>query len=537
MLRRKGACWVTQLKESDPPPVEGRAAASCEAAKAPLPEPKLWEGEDRFRLLLGELQVGVLLQSPTAEILSSNPRALELLGLSEEQLLGKTSFHSDWNVIHEDGTPCPGPTHPVPRAIATRQPVRDAVLGVYRPATQDRVWLLVNALPELALDGSVRMVLCTFTDITGRKLEEERRRRTEAQLHQILKMESLGLLAGGVAHDINNVLGSILAVATVHRRKAEAGSALCQGMETITKACLRGGTLVQSLQGFARKHPHKETLLNLNDLIQDEVRRLEGTTPPAIRIRTDLGFGLWQVKGDAAALGQAMMSLCSNAIQAMPQGGTLWLRTRNDGPHALLLEVEDSGVGMSPETLHQAMAPFYTTKQATTISGLGLAIVYGTVRSHRGTIDLQSEPGRGTLVRLRFPAPIASLTEVPFPQASGGAGAGKRILVVDDDPLILESTSGMLESLEHTATTAASGEEALALIEQGFRPDLVLLDVHMPGIGGLETLVQLRQRDATLPILLTTAYPSETLQELVKEQPGVHLLMKPCDAEALRRHL
>jgi signal transduction histidine kinase len=530
---------VTQLKDDDQPHVEGRAATSCEAAKEPLPEPKLWEGEDRFRLLLGELQVGVLLQSPTAEILSNNPRALELLGLSEDPLLGRTSFHPDWNVIHEDGTPYPGPTHPAPLAIATRQPVRDAVLGVYRPANQDRVWLLVNALPELALDGSVRMVLCTITDITERKLEEERRRRIEAQLHQFLKMESLGLLAGGVAHDINNVLGSILAVATVHRRKSEEGSALRQGMEKITKACLRGGSLAKSLQGFASKDPCEETLLNLNDLILDEVRRLERTIPPNICIREELSDSLWRLQGDRAALGQAITCLCANAIQAMLEGGTLWLRTRNDGPHAVLLEVEDSGVGMAQEAVHQAMAPFYTTKQSTTSSGLGLAIVYGTVRSHRGTIDLQSEPGRGTLVRLRFPAPIASLTEVPFPQASGGAGAaaGKRILLVDDDPLILESTPGRIEGLGHTTTTAASGEEALALIDQGFRPDLVILDVHMPGIGGLETLVQLRKRDATLPILLTTGYSSEPLQEMVKEHPGVHLMAKPYDAEALRRHL
>jgi CheY-like chemotaxis protein/two-component sensor histidine kinase len=383
------------------------------------------------------------------------------------------------------------------------------------------------------------MVLCTFTDITERKLEEERRRRIEAQLHQILRMESLGLLAGGIAHDINNVLGSILAVATVHRRKSEEGSALRQGMETITQACLRGGTLAKSLQGFARKDLREEELLDLNDLIRNEVPLLERTTPRSIRIRTDLGYGLWQLKGDAAALGQVITSLCANAVQAMPEGGTLWLRTRNDGPHAVLLEVEDSGVGMAPEALRQAMAPYYTTKQSTTSSGLGLAIVYGTVRSHRGTIDLQSEPGRGTLVRLRFPAPLASLTEVPFPPASEGAGAaaGKRLLLVDDDPLILQSMPGMLEGLGHTTTTASSGEEALALIDQGFRPDLVILDVHMPGIGGLETLVELRRREATLPILLTTGYPSEPIQDLVREHPGVHILAKPYDAEALRRHL
>jgi CheY-like chemotaxis protein len=245
------------------------------------------------------------------------------------------------------------------------------------------------------------------------------------------------------------------------------------------------------------------------------------------------------LKGDPTALGQALTSLCANAIQAMPEGGTLWLRTRNDGPHAVVLEVEDSGIGMAPEALHRAMAPFYTTRPSNTGSGLGLAIVYGTVRSHRGTIDLQSEPGRGTLVRLRFPAPGTGLAEAPVPQVSGDSGGagGKHILLVDDDPLILQSTPGMLECLGHATTTAACGEEALALIDQGLWPDLVILDVNMPGIGGLETLVRLRERHASLPILLTTGYSSEPLGELVRQHSGVQLIAKPYDAEELQRHI
>jgi hypothetical protein len=527
---------VTQRKDGDQPHREGRAATSSAAAKAPLPAPELWEGEDRFRLLLGELQVGVLLLSPTTEILSSNPRALELLGLSEDQLLGRTAFHPDWNVIHEDGTPYPGSTLPVPRAIARRRPVRDEVLGVFRPANQDRVWLVVNALPELALDGSVRMVLCTFTDITGRKLEEERRRRIEGQLHQIQKMESLGLLAGGIAHDINNVLASILAVATVHRRRAEAGSALRQGMETITKACLRGGALVESLRGFARKDLGQEGLLDLNKLVQEAVLHLRRSIPPGIQIVAELGDDVSTQQGDPVALSQAILGLCTNAVQAMPGGGTLWLRTRNDGPHAVLLEVEDSGVGMTPEARRQAMAPFFTTRRTATSSGLGLSMVYGTVRAHRGTIELQSEPGRGTLVRLRLPVGGPG-AEAPTQSATPDPAGEKQILLVDDDPLILESTPGMLECLGHRATTAASGEEALALVDQGFRPDFVILDVHMPGIGGLETLVQLRQRDGTLPVLLVTGYSSEPLWEVVRQHPGVQLIAKPYTAEELQVHL
>ena len=653
--------------EAVPPAKRPAAAASWRGPASPPTEGSHWEGEDRFRFLLEELPVGVLLQSPAAEILSSNPRALELLGLSEDQLLGRTSFHPDWNVIHEDGAPFPGPTHPVPQAIATRQPVRNVVMGVYRPATQDRVWLLVNAVPELAPDGSVQMVLCTFTDITERRLEEirlhrseellrdtqrlakvggwewdlatqtatwteglyrihelkpdqrlersgelvegslrcyapedrsmvlaafrrclergepydlefpfttfqgrriwvrtmaeatlvegrvvkvsghliditeqvrreEERRRMEAQLQQVQKMESLGLLAGGVAHDINNVLGSILAVATLHRRKAAEGTPLRRDMDTITQACLRGGSLTKSLQGFARKELGEERLLDLNDLIRAEVRLLARTVAGDIRITEDLGEGLQEIKGDPAALRHAIMSLCANAIEGMPRGGTLTLRTRNLGSEAVIVEVEDRGTGMPPEVLEQAMAPFFTTKQSSQGAGLGLSLVYGTVRAHRGTVELTSEPGRGTLVRLHFPTPGTGKGDSAEPGPSdAGAAPGKAILFVDDDPLILQSMPGLLECLGHSATTAASGEEALALIDQGCKPDLVILDVNMPGIGGLETLMRLRGRAATLPVLLSTGFASESLCELVKAHPEVHLIAKPFSLSELDR--
>ena len=370
------------------------------------------------------------------------------------------------------------------------------------------------------------LMISTVWDVTEKVHREEETRRHEMQLHQVQKMVSLNLLAGGVAHDLNNVLGSILAVATIHRRKSEEGTPLRRDMETITKACLRGGSLAASLQGFARRDLDEELLLNLNDLIREDLRLLERTTSGAISIRQDLSDPLPKIKGDPAALSHAIMSLCTNAIEAMPHGGTVRIRTRNDGPRAVLLEVEDSGSGMAPEALQQALAPFYTTTQSTAGTGLGLSIVYGTVRSHQGTLDLQSEPGRGTLVRLRFPTAEATVGSV-----------GRRILLVDDDPLILQSIPGLLESLGHAATAASSGEQALALIDRGFKPDLVILDVNMPGIGGLETLVQLRARVPALPVLLCTGFSPDPIREVMKHHPGVHLILKPYTSEDLSRQI
>jgi|GEM_PF-599903 len=252
-------------------------------------------------------------------------------------------------------------------------------------------------------EGKTVEVIRVFQDITDRLRREEQERQLEARLHETQKMESLGLLAGGIAHDINNVLASILALATVHRRKAVEGSPLGQDMEVITKACLRGGSLVQSLQTFARRGPRERRLLNLNDLARAVAGELEARAAAGIHLGLELDPDLPALDGEPAALSQALMALCVNALEAMAEGGSLRIWTLKDGPDGLLLGVEDSGAGMAPEVLRQAMTPFYSTKESSRNPGLGLAIVYRIVESHRGTIDLQSEPGRGTRVRLRFP--------------------------------------------------------------------------------------------------------------------------------------
>ncbi|MDR3682867.1 MAG: ATP-binding protein, partial [Geothrix sp.] len=231
--------------------------------------------------------------------------------------------------------------------------------------------------------GRTLEVIRVFQDITDRHQREAQERLLEAQLHQVQKMESLGLLAGGIAHDINNALASILAVATVQRRKAEEGSPLHHDMQIITQACLRGGSLVKALQGFARVEVRERQRLNLNDLIREVVRDLEATVPEGITVETDLSDGLGDLDGEPAALSQAIRNLCVNAFEAMPEGGTLRIRTGNDGPDGVFLEVEDSGAGMAPEVLHQAMLPFYTTKHWSGNRGLGLSLVHQTVESHR----------------------------------------------------------------------------------------------------------------------------------------------------------
>jgi PAS domain S-box-containing protein len=745
-----------------------------------------------LQTLLSELPVGVLVQSQTAEILQSNPKALELLGLSEDQLLGRTSFDPEWNVIHEDGTAFPGPQHPVPQALATRQSVRDVIMGVYH-----RAWLLVNAIPMLGADGQVGMVICTFSDITERKrvqddllrseqllraaqrltkvggwewdvnaktmtwtdevfrihdfepsniqpdsaerisrslacyapedqptilaafkrcaelgepydLEfpfttakgrqlwirtvgeatrvggrvvkvignfiditdrkqaestlresdeqfasmaenspvaiyrysdrrgglyysprteeilgyspkqllaapwlwhdaidpedlpkvdaairenltaqtglnliyrirdasgqrrwlrdkarchrkpdgelivdgvvsdmteahraEEEKARLQAQLHRAQRMESLGCLAGGVAHDMNNVLGAIMGLASLHQLKAQDDLPLLKNMETIIKACERGGSMVKSLLSFAHEGLTEEVVIDLNVMVLEVVALLKRTTLQRVRLVTDLTEGLHTVKGDPAALSHALMNLCVNAVDAMAEGGTLTLCTRNEVGGWVLIEVADTGSGMQREVLDRALDPFFTTKDVGKGTGLGLSMVYNTVKAHQGQIDLQSEPGQGTKVRLHFPVWVSVLQaseKVPDPEIER-PGIALTVLLVDDDELIQVSMQALLEALGHHTSWVASGEEALAKLEAGFQPDVVVLDMNMPGLGGSGTLPLLRTLRPTLPVLLATGRADQAALDLVETNEFVTLLSKPFSMSELKHSL
>ena len=232
---------------------------------------------------------------------------------------------------------------------------------------------------------------------------EAERRKLEAELFQAQKMESLGILAGGVAHDINNVLGAILGLASVNLEVQPAGTPARRAFETICSAASRGGKMVKSLLSFARLPASEMRTLDMNALLQEVLHLLERTTLAQVQLSLEADAELWPIHGDGDALAHAVMNLCVNALDAMPGGGRLALRTRNVEPGWIEVQVEDSGTGMPPEVLGKALDPFFTTKEPGKGTGLGLSIVYSTVQAHRGRMDIQSEPGQGTRIRLCFP--------------------------------------------------------------------------------------------------------------------------------------
>ncbi|WP_306602289.1 hybrid sensor histidine kinase/response regulator [Geothrix sp. 21YS21S-2] len=376
-------------------------------------------------------------------------------------------------------------------------------------------------------------------------LEERVKERTaelqasHSQLVQSQKMESLGFLAGGVAHDMNNVLGAILTLASVNLEVHEADSATHRAFETIVKAAERGTNVVKGLLSFARAGVVENRLLNLNDVVREEIKLLERTTLVKVRFELDLDPALRPMKGDAGSFAQVFMNLCINAMDAMPENGTLVLRTRNLPEQRIEAVVEDNGSGMTREVLDRALDPFFTTKGVGKGTGLGLSMVYSTVKAHHGQLELQSEPGRGTRVRMTFPAcaPAASAPVDGAEPRAAAAGPVLDVLLVEDDEFMMSTLQNVLEYLGHTFTAAACGEEALARLGEGYRPDVVILDMNMPGLGGAGTLPRLRALCPGIPVLLATGRTDQDALDLVAAYDQVTLMAKPFGIEELRYNL
>lgn len=470
----------------------------------------------------------------TGEVYYS-PRWKETLGYEEHEI--GTSLDERNQRIHPEDRECCRAE--MDRHLGGETPVSSCEYRMLHKDGSYR-WILGRAkVMERAPDGRPLRLIGTQTDITGNRQAEAEKARLQARLQQAQKMESLGLLAGGVAHDMNNVLGAILGLASAHRGTQPAGTSLHRSLDTMCKAAERGGKMVQSLLNFARQSPAELRALNLNEILRDETSLLERTTLATIRVQMDLQGDLHPMQGDAGALSHAIMNLCVNAADAMPGSGTLTLRTRNLDRGWIECVVEDTGTGMSREVLDKALDPFFTTKPAGKGTGLGLSMAYGTVMAHNGRMEIESVPGQGTRVELRFPT-----CELETPAAQPADASASRssvdeldVLLVDDDEFVQESLQAIVRALGHRAHAAACGEEAITRLEAGLAPDLIILDMNMPGLGGQGTLPLLRGMNPNVPVLLSTGRADAPALALASTYPGVTLLQKPFGLAELRRQL
>jgi CheY-like chemotaxis protein len=296
--------------------------------------------------------------------------------------------------------------------------------------------------------------------------------------------------------------------------------------------------VVKSLLYFARKDLQEEASIDVNALVKEMTQLLSYTTLKRIRLEMDLQEPLGRLRGDAGALSHALMNLCVNALDAMPETGKLTLGTCVLATGEVELRVSDTGTGMTKEVLDHALDPFFTTKPTGKGTGLGLAMVFGTVKAHRGTLSLHSEPGAGTTVVLRFPAVNRALPSMPAePQASASVPRALRLFLVDDDELVRMSVKELIEQAGHSVEEARSGIMAVERLEAGLQVDVVVLDFNMPGWTGAETLRRLRLVRPSLPVILASGYLDEEVQSLLSRQARVTFLAKPFSLMEFNRTL
>jgi PAS domain S-box-containing protein len=488
----------------------------------------LRESESRYRTQFDLASEGIITHTPGGDILEVNEAFARMHGYEREDML-----HMWLRDLNQPGT---FRTHPDRlRRLLGGEAITFEVKHVHKDG---HVFPLEVSASTVTAEGRT-VILAFHRDITERKRVEEEKIQLEARLQQAQRMESLGSLAGGVAHDMNNVLGAILGLASANLEIQPEQSRTYRAFETISRAAVRGGEMVKSLLTLARQNPVEERDLDLNGVLREEIHLLERTTLAKVRLVMDLAPELRPMRGDASALTHAFMNLCVNAVDAMPEQGTLTIRSRNlDGPW-LEVQVEDTGCGMAPDVLARALDPFYTTKPVGKGTGLGLSMVYTTVKAHLGHMVLQSQPGEGTRVIIRFPAcPVG--TALPKAEAGGHLPSSRpslAVLLVDDDELIQNAIQELMEVMGHRLDIAASGEEALLKVEAGLRPDVVILDMSMPGLGGAGTLPPLRALLPAVPILVATGRADQATLDLVASGPNLALLAKPFSMGELQKHL
>ena len=384
-------------------------------------------------------------------------------------------------------------------------------------------------------------------ELVERERIEAERKRLESRLLEVQRLESVGVLAGGIAHDFNNVLQMISGYTQLILSEKKADDEDVAPLKVIESATDHAIRLTRQLLLFSRQEQTALQSLDVNASIGEAMRLLEGTIPKMIGLEKRLAENLKTVDADPGQVLQVIMNLSLNARDAMPDGGRLVFETCNtsldrvfaqehpgvlEGDH-VRLSVIDTGVGMDAETLTHIYDPFFTTKEIGRGTGLGLAVVYGIVANHHGHISCSSELGKGTRFDIFLPARGAPLQKPSAARTARGIPGGlEKILIVDDDENILKWESKVLEGNGYAIVRARSGEEAVRLYRET-SPELVILDINMPGMGGYQCLQELLRIDPKVNVLIASGYYGDLLPRNLLKQGARSVILKPFTAENL----
>lgn len=471
-------------------------------------EEKLRRSEHRYRTLIESIPDIIYTLDLDGSLSYISPRWEKILGHEESEVLGR--FFIEF---------APPEDHlflvRVFKDVRNHKKNVENVHWHYLRKDGARRSFLGSAAPLYDEEGRVTGMIGMARDVTDHQ-------RLEEQLLQSQKMESIGNLAGGIAHGFNNLLGGILGYATFIKRKLSTRDKIYQSVEAIERSAQRAAELTKQLLGFARRGKYQVRPIDCSALIQEIVLILQRTIDPRIAIEVDPDPRLSLIEGDEAQVQQALMNICLNARDAMPQGGILKITSRNqrmipdqasrqrgmkEGSY-IRLTLADTGTGMTTEVRNRIFEPFFTTKAKGQGTGLGLSMVYGIIQNHGGMIEVQSQTGIGSTFSVFLPAIASAVLNgeelLPVPDIHQGQ---ETILLVDDEEIIRGLGIDILEDRGYQVLSASEGREAVRIYRERIREiDLVILDVMMPGIGGKETYRQFRAINPQVKVLLSSGY-------------------------------
>ena len=499
-------------------------------------EAALRANEQRFRALVEHSWDAIALFGPDGAILYGSPATTRVLGYDLAEFVGRNAL----DLIHPEDRDLV-----VGRLTEAMANPRGRVDVAARVKHKDGAWrYLEGVLTNLLDDPSVGGIVNNYRDATER-------RSLEQQVIQAQKMEAVGRLAGGVAHDFNNILTAIGGYTDLLLEDLPLDDPRRQDVDEIHRAADRAAALTQQLLAFSRRQVLQPKVIDLNALVSNVEKLLGRLIGADVQLATALADEVGRVRADPGQLEQVIVNLAVNARDAMPGGGRLTIETRNvdldaayaaehrtvvPGPY-VVIAVSDTGTGMSADTQSHMFEPFFTTKEVGKGTGLGLATVYGIVKQSGGSIWVYSELGHGTTIKVYLPR----VDEPPDPLAAPGLANPERlrgtetILLVEDEPAVRAVARQILARQGYTVLEAPDGPAALAMVAGRARVDLILTDVVMPGMSGRTLADQLATRWPGVRVLYMSGYTDDAIVRHGMLEPGLAYLQKPFRPDALVR--
>jgi PAS domain S-box-containing protein len=490
----------------------GFAKITRDLSERKAAEEVLRRSQEQFRLLVqGVTDYAIYMLDPDGNVSSWNAGAERIKGYQPDEIIGQhfSQFYTDEDRAGE-----------LPRKaleIAEREG-RYEKEGWRVRKDGTRFWanVIIDALRHD--DGTIIGFAKVTRDITEKRQAQQALEQAQQELFQAQKMEAVGQLTGGVAHDFNNLLMAILGSLEIARKRALEGQNVVELIDNAIVGAKRGASLTQRLLAFSRKQDLTLEPVDAPALVREMAQLLQRSIGPKIEISTTFPLSLPPVLSDPNQLESALLNLVVNARDAMPDGGVIVISARK---HALkdrqvpeltageyvCVSVKDEGEGMDAETLEKATAPFFTTKGIGKGTGLGLSMVQGLMAQSGGRLVMKSSRGQGTTAELWLPVAEIQPAAEPLVETPPSATVQPlTVMAVDDDSLVLMNTVLMLEDLGHTVLEASSGEEALRLLREGPRPDVVITDHAMPQMTGAELAKRIAEQYPEIPVVLATGY-------------------------------